>query len=49
MRFTAFNQRATPELNGSIAYVSAATSTDSGDGQIFYLAESSPCPRASLP
>ncbi len=39
MRFSAFNQRATPELDGSIAYVSAATSTDPTTGQIFYLAD----------
>jgi HlyD family secretion protein len=39
MRFSAFNQRATPELHGSIAYVSAATSTDPATGQIFYLAD----------
>ncbi|XAZ20199.1 HlyD family type I secretion periplasmic adaptor subunit (plasmid) [Sinorhizobium sp. B11] len=39
LRFSAFNQRATPELDGSIAYVSAATSTDPATGQIFYLAD----------
>ena len=39
MRFSAFNQRSTPELSGSIAYVSAATSTDPSTGQIFYLAD----------
>lgn len=39
MRFSAFNQRATPELKGNIAYVSAATSTDPATGQIFYLAD----------
>jgi len=39
MRFSAFNQRATPELDGNIAYISAATSTDPATGQIFYLAD----------
>lgn len=39
MRFSAFNQRSTPELSGNIAYVSAATSTDPATGQIFYLAD----------
>ncbi|KQV70343.1 HlyD family type I secretion periplasmic adaptor subunit [Rhizobium sp. Root1220] len=39
LRFSAFNQRATPELKGRITYVSAATSTDPTTGQIFYLAD----------
>ncbi|TCL64653.1 HlyD family type I secretion periplasmic adaptor subunit [Rhizobium sp. BK251] len=39
LRFSAFNQRATPELHGSVAYVSAATSSDPATGQIYYLAD----------
>lgn len=39
LRFSAFNQRTTPELFGSIAYVSAATSTDPATGQVYYLAD----------
>ncbi len=39
LRFSAFNQRTTPELTGKIAYVSAATSIDQATGQPFYLAE----------
>jgi HlyD family secretion protein len=39
MRFSAFNQRTTPELSGKIAYVSPATSSDPASGDIFYLAD----------
>jgi HlyD family secretion protein len=39
LRFSAFNQRTTPELFGRIAYVSAATSSDPATGQVFYLAD----------
>jgi HlyD family type I secretion membrane fusion protein len=39
LRFSAFNQRATPELHGKISYVSAASSSDPSTGQIFYLAD----------
>ncbi len=39
LRFSAFNQRTTPELHGRIAYVSAATSSDPATGQVFYLAD----------
>lgn len=39
LRFSAFNQRTTPELAGEIAYVAAATSVDQASGQSFYLAE----------
>ena len=39
LRFSAFNQRTTPELHGEIAYVSAATSLDAATGQPFYVAE----------
>jgi HlyD family type I secretion membrane fusion protein len=39
LRFSAFNQRTTPEILGKIAYVSAATSVDQATGQPLYLAE----------
>ncbi|MBB6357014.1 HlyD family secretion protein [Aminobacter aganoensis] len=39
LRFSAFNQRTTPELAGEIAYVSAATSIDQATGQPHYIAE----------
>ncbi|RLP23628.1 HlyD family type I secretion periplasmic adaptor subunit [Mesorhizobium sp. YM1C-6-2] len=39
LRFSAFNQRTTPEIFGEIAYVSAATSVDPASGQPLYLAE----------
>lgn len=39
LRFTAFNQRTTPELKGEIAYVSPATTRDDVTGEIFYLAD----------
>ena len=39
LRFSAFNQRTTPELHGRIAYVSAATSSDPSTGQVYYLAD----------
>lgn len=39
LRFSAFNQRTTPELVGEIAYVSAATSIDQATNQPFYIAE----------
>lgn len=38
LRFSAFNQRTTPELQGAIAYVSPATSTDPANGQVYYIA-----------
>jgi HlyD family secretion protein len=38
LRFASFNQRTTPELNGEIAYVSAATSADRSTGQVYYVA-----------
>ncbi|TCL68197.1 HlyD family type I secretion periplasmic adaptor subunit [Rhizobium sp. BK251] len=38
MRFTAFNQRTTPEVHGTVEVVAAATSTDRNTGQPFYLA-----------
>jgi HlyD family secretion protein len=37
LRFSAFNQRTTPELNGTVARVGADTSTDQRTGQTYYL------------
>lgn len=39
LRFSSFNQRTTPELQGAIAYVSPATSKDPTNGQVFYIAD----------
>jgi HlyD family secretion protein len=39
LRFSAFNQRTTPELSGRITYVSAATSNDPATGDTYYLAD----------
>jgi HlyD family secretion protein len=36
LRFTAFNQRVTPELNGEVSRISADTSRDDKNGQNFY-------------
>ncbi len=36
LRFSAFNQRTTPELNGVVSTVSADTSTDQRTGQSYY-------------
>jgi len=38
LRFTAFNQRTTPELTGQVDVVAAATITDRATGQPYYLA-----------
>lgn len=38
LRFSTFNQRTTPELPGTISYVSPATSTDKATGLPYYLA-----------
>lgn len=38
LRFTAFNQRTTPEVDGRVEIVAAATTTDRATGQPFYLA-----------
>ncbi|MCB5204571.1 HlyD family type I secretion periplasmic adaptor subunit [Neorhizobium sp. T786] len=38
LRFTAFNQRTTPELEGSVEVIAAATTTDRATGQPYYLA-----------
>jgi HlyD family secretion protein len=36
LRFTTFNQRTTPELRGTVARISADTSTDQRTGQTYY-------------
>lgn len=38
LRFPAFNQRTTPELNGEVVHVSPATSRDSATGATYYVA-----------
>ena len=38
LRFSAFNHRTTPELEGRIVHVSAATSRDAATGETYYLA-----------
>ncbi|WP_170350010.1 MULTISPECIES: HlyD family type I secretion periplasmic adaptor subunit [Ruegeria] len=42
LRFTAFNQRETPEIDGRVVTVSADTFTDDVTGQTFYRAEVAP-------
>jgi HlyD family secretion protein len=37
LRFTAFNQRTTPELNGVVNQIAADTTTDQRTGQTYYL------------
>ncbi|KFB08427.1 Type I secretion membrane fusion protein, HlyD family precursor [Nitratireductor basaltis] len=37
LRFSAFNQRTTPELDGNVTYVAAATSHDQSTGETYYL------------
>ena len=36
LRFSAFNQRTTPEINGNVTRVSADTTTDQRTGQSYY-------------
>src|SRR5262249_57992893 len=36
LRFSAFNQRTTPEINGAIAHISADVSRDEKTGQSYY-------------
>jgi len=38
LRFTVFNQRTTPELDGQVGVVAAATTIDRATGQPYYLA-----------
>jgi HlyD family secretion protein len=42
LRFPAFNQRETPEINGRVITVSADTFTDDSTGQTYYRAEVAP-------
>jgi HlyD family secretion protein len=37
LRFSAFNTRTTPELNGTVARIAADTTTDQRTGQSYYL------------
>ena len=37
LRFSAFNQRTTPEINGTISRISADVSVDQRSGQNFYI------------
>jgi len=39
LRFSAFNQRTTPELTGTVAQISPATTRDPATGDIYYLAD----------
>src|SRR5690606_7483301 len=39
LRFTAFNQRVTPELAGRVVHISPATTRDSAAEQPYYLGE----------
>jgi HlyD family secretion protein len=37
LRFSAFNQRTTPELNGTVQRIAADTSNDQRTGQSYYV------------
>ena len=37
LRFTSFNVRTTPEINGTVSRIAADTSTDQRTGQSYYL------------
>jgi len=39
LRFSAFNQRTTPELDGNVTYVAAATTRDPATGEMYYLGD----------
>ncbi|MHB2264875.1 HlyD family type I secretion periplasmic adaptor subunit [Aliihoeflea sp. PC F10.4] len=39
LRFSAFNQRTTPELEATVQHVSPATTRDTATGEIYYLAD----------
>jgi HlyD family secretion protein len=41
LRFSAFNQRTTPELNGTVSRIAADTTTDQRTGQSYYLVRAS--------
>jgi HlyD family secretion protein len=38
LRFSAFNARTTPEINGTVSRIAADTSTDQRTGQTYYVA-----------
>ena len=40
LRFTSFNARTTPELNGTVSRIAADTTTDQRTGQSYYLGAS---------
>src|SRR3954447_5095174 len=44
MRFSAFNQRTTPELNGNVSLVSADVTQDQKTGTSFYTVRITPAP-----
>jgi len=48
MRFTAFNQRTTPEFHGTVNVVAAATATDRATGRPYYLATIAPADLLAL-
>ncbi|MET3857409.1 HlyD family type I secretion periplasmic adaptor subunit [Rhizobium sp. OAE497] len=48
MRFTAFNQRTTPEFHGTVDVVAAATATDRATGRPYYLATITPADLLAL-
>jgi HlyD family type I secretion membrane fusion protein len=39
LKFTAFSSRSTPEIFGTLAFVSPATSTDQASGHVFYVTQ----------
>jgi HlyD family type I secretion membrane fusion protein len=39
LRFSAFSSRDTPELDGKVAFVSPATTTDPSNGQVYFVAQ----------
>lgn len=45
LRFSAFNQRTTPELKGEIVHVSPATSRDAATGETYYIGKISVSPQ----
>jgi multidrug efflux pump subunit AcrA (membrane-fusion protein) len=39
VKFTAFNSRTTPELEGTVSFISPATTTDPNTGRSYYVAQ----------
>ena len=39
VKFTAFSSRTTPELEGTVSFISPATTTDPATGRSFYVAQ----------